>query len=166
MSIYVFKCTHLVLLMEFHYTKSIWMVSLSGGITCAREFLVHIPPTIPPEVRSLIANSLQAIPPPKQACSDQPVWMNFISGNLSMGLAWNSLRIRGLPCDWHKVVWLKLMFPTRYFFARLCLKSTPTSIWTQRLGIHLSFACPLCLRNEESESHLFFLCQIITQAWS
>lgn len=43
-----------------------------------------IPPTFPPEVRNLILDSLQDIPPPNQDCNDQPVWMDSTSGILSL----------------------------------------------------------------------------------
>lgn len=65
------------------------------------------------------------------------------------------------------MVWHKQMPPSTAFFAwRLCNNKTPTSLWIQSRGIQLPSACPLCLRDEESELHLFFLCPDSTSAWS
>lgn len=58
------------------------------------------------------------------------------------------------------------MQPTTSFFSwSLCHNSTLTFVWIQWLGVHMASACLLCLRYEETESHLFFNCQFVVQAW-
>lgn len=99
-------------------------------------------------------------------CLDHPSWKNSVEGNLCLAKAWKSIRSRGILYAWHKIVWHNLMQPATAFFAwRFCHSSTPTSVWLKRLDVHLPFACPLCLRDEETDLHLFFLCQASSRPW-
>lgn len=133
--------------------------------------LVHrntwsIPPYVRSEVHIWLEVALPAIPPPNPNSCDWLIWRDSSSGNLSLATAWDLLRSRGSWCDWHKVVWHKLMQPNTSFFAwRLCHKSTPTFVCLQRLGFQLASACPLCLGYAETDSHLFFHCPVASQAW-
>lgn len=86
---------------------------------------------------------------------------------MSIKAAWNLVRSRGTPNFWHKFVWNKILPPSATTFAwRLFHNKTPISMWVKRIGAPIASACPLCLKNEESEYHILFECHQASQMWT
>ncbi|XXG52025.1 hypothetical protein AAC387_Pa03g0450 [Persea americana] len=107
-----------------------------------------------PAFRSPTSSNLLPCP----ASRDSISWKGAPDGQLSLKLAWNSIRSRGDNLQWPKLIWNGTSLPRifSYFGRRLMHNRTPTNSRLQRLGFSLASRCSICCNGVDSSSDLFF----------
>ncbi|XP_058764477.1 uncharacterized protein LOC131637902 [Vicia villosa] len=98
---------------------------------------------------------------------DKRCWDNSPNGELSLKLAYDFKRSRGIPQDRWKMIWNNYIPPSISFMVwRLMHHKMPTDdLWLRR-GFSFPSRCSLCGCMDESEQHLFFNCRFALMLWS
>ena len=83
-------------------------------------------------------------------------WTQSTSGVFTVSYAWNSIRPRKPPVQWHAAVWFSQSIKRHSFIAWLVIQERlSTQDKLLRWGLISSMACVYCQANEENRNHLF-----------
>eukprot|EP00268_Persea_americana_P001762 TRINITY_DN10534_c0_g5_i1.p1 TRINITY_DN10534_c0_g5~~TRINITY_DN10534_c0_g5_i1.p1 ORF type:complete len:190 (-),score=20.97 TRINITY_DN10534_c0_g5_i1:766-1335(-) len=80
--------------------------------------------------------------------------------------AWNFVRSRAAPVPWASFLWKNKVNPQiSCLIWRLIHKKMPTHTLAWSISVNLASRCALCGVEEESEGHLFFICDFSSSLW-
>lgn len=118
-------------------------------------------------IPALLKARIRNCPIPVVSRPDKRCWDNSLSGELSLKLAYDFKRYRGIPQVRWKMIWNKYFPPSISFMVwRLLHHKMPTDdIWHKR-GFSFPSRWSLYGLEAESEQHLFFNCRFVLMLWS
>lgn len=103
---------------------------------------------------------------PIEATADNLHWNAATDGHLTNKLAYSFLSAAGQHVNWHKIVWIAYVPPTRAFICwRFLHNRIPTDENLRKRGCQIVSICCFCRRQAETSNHIFLHCPITTQIW-
>ena len=125
---------------------------------------LHIPPQLSFLIKDFLSFSTNSMIIGGSTIRGHPFWQGTPTGNLSIKEAWNSLRTKGTTTPWSGLIWNKLVNPRMACFSwKLMHRKTPIESWAKQ---KVQSIASRCFNDEESDSHLFFSCDLAIQLWN
>ena len=76
-------------------------------------------------------------------------------------VAWNLLRTTATKVTWARLTYNKFVCPHLTCFSWHFLhRKTPTDAWVKHRGLSMASRCNSCFSSKETDSHLFFSCNL------
>lgn len=103
---------------------------------------------------------------PNLPLCDTILWTPFTNGVFSISSAWNAIRYRGNPIDWHNILWFSKAIKRQAFIAWPIVQDristfNKLSAW----GLTMNTTCLLCGHLQESRNHLFYSFTFTSNVW-
>jgi hypothetical protein len=103
-----------------------------------------------------LVNEIRNISILKTPLPDRLVWCAAIDGRYTTKQSWDFMLLVQHVLPWRDWLWDKPVPPSHSFIVWRCMhKKMPTDENLRKRGCIIVSGCAMCLRNEESTSHLF-----------